>query len=94
MPSVQEIEQQIADLEAEKQRLLMVQTQGWPKLIEVYVHASREQMYEQGVKIGFTGESLQEFSYLACEVKLEYLVSEDGTPQLVRVDGRPLAGEP
>ena len=57
--------------------------------IDVYVHSSRDSMFEQGEKLGFTGEILSMFSYAASEVKLTMEVDETtGLATIVMVDDR------
>jgi hypothetical protein len=58
---------------------------------DIYVHSSRDSMYEKGEKLGLTGEALKLFSYVGCEVKLTINVDEKtGDAVIVAVDGRKL----
>lgn len=58
---------------------------------DIYVHSSRESMWEKGEKIGLTGDALKLFSYVGCEVKLTINVDEKtGDAVIVAVDDRPL----
>lgn len=56
---------------------------------DIYVHSSRDLMYEKGEKLGLTGEALRLFSYVGCEVKLTINVDEKtGDAVIVAVEGR------
>jgi hypothetical protein len=63
------------------------------KMVELYVHASKEAAYEAAEKAGFTGEALGAARYLGHEHKMTYEVSEDGYGTLIAVDGRQLEKE-
>jgi hypothetical protein len=60
-------------------------------LVKVYVHSSKESTYDQGVKIGLSGEALEMFKYTAYEVELLVDVNEDtGESTIVAVNGHPV----
>ncbi len=62
------------------------------KRVVVYVHGSRDSMYEQGEELGLIGEALRMFSFAASELKLDLEVNEvTGEAEIVAVDGRALA---
>jgi len=55
----------------------------------VYLHSSKEQMYEIGTKIGLSGQALDLFLFACCEVRLEVLVHPlTGVATIVSVDER------
>lgn len=61
------------------------------KLIEIYVHSSKESAYDECEKAGLTGEALAMGKYLGTEHKMEYVVStETGQATLIAVDGCPV----
>lgn len=63
------------------------------KIVEIYVHGSRDSNWEQGEKLGLTGEALRMFSFF-CEVKLSLSVNmETGEAKIIAVDDRPLQPE-
>jgi hypothetical protein len=41
---------------------------------KIYLHASKERMYEIGEEIGLTGEALKNFAYTASEVEIDISV--------------------
>lgn len=58
---------------------------------DIYVHSSRDSMWNKGEQLGLTGESLKLFSFVGCEVKLTIEVDETtGDAVIVAVDGRNL----
>jgi len=58
---------------------------------DIYVHSSRDSMWEKGEQLGLTGEALKLFSYVGCEVKLTIEVDEKtGDAVIVAADDRPL----
>ena len=55
---------------------------------KVYLHSSKESMWELGEKLGLKGEALGMFKYACCEVEVEIEVSESGEEKIIKVDGR------
>ena len=56
---------------------------------DIYVHSSRESMWEKGEKLGLTGDALKLFSYVGCEVKLTIDVDEkSGDAVILAVDDK------
>ena len=63
----------------------------------VYLHGSKDTMWELGEKLGLSEEAVQKFKWACCEVKIELEVNpETGDAEIVAVDGRELKpkGEP
>lgn len=69
------------------------QVAPWPKRVTLCVHGSKEENYEDGVALGLEGEALESFMYTTYELRLEYLVAQDGTAQLLTCDGQAVQGE-
>jgi hypothetical protein len=44
------------------------------KMVDVYLHADRETMYQKGETLGLTGEALRVFSFTGYEEKITYAV--------------------
>jgi len=62
------------------------------KTTKVYVHGSKESMYDEGVKLGLSGEALHYFTFTGCEVELEILVDMNtGDSTIIAVDGKPVS---
>jgi hypothetical protein len=60
-------------------------------IIEVYLHSSKDHMWDIGERIGLTGDALMMFRHACTEVRLELDVDENGNAEIVRVDGRAVA---
>lgn len=61
------------------------------KLIELYVHSSKEDSFDACHKAGFTGEALAKARHIGTEHKMHYVVStETGQATLIAVDGCPV----
>ena len=59
---------------------------------DIYIHSSKESMYEKGVEIGLKGEALRRFVFAASEVKLTIDVdAKNGKSSIVAVDDKPLS---
>ncbi len=59
--------------------------------IEIYVHASRDDAWENAEKAGLQGEAAERASFLGYEHKLTFEVNpETGEGELVAVDDRKL----
>ena len=56
--------------------------------IKAYVHGSRESMWDEGEKLGLQGEALRLFSFALYEIQLELDVNDDGSTEIVAVNGR------
>ncbi len=60
--------------------------------VDVYLHSNKEEMWDQGEKIGLKGEALRKFKFACYEVKITLNVNEDtGDASIVAVDDRTLA---
>jgi len=58
---------------------------------KVYVHGTKESMYDKGVELGLTGEALDNFKYTGYEVELEIEVNkETGDSTIIAVNDVPL----
>jgi hypothetical protein len=62
----------------------------WPKIIDTYVHGSKENGYDVGQELGLTGEALDQFVYLHYEVELTIKVDEGGNYVITHVDKMPV----
>lgn len=59
------------------------------KLTKIYVHGSKESMYDKGVELGLTGDALHYFTFTGNEIELEILVDTvTGESTIVAVDGK------
>lgn len=58
---------------------------SWPRTRAVYLHSSKETMYEHGSELGLTGEALDKFTFALYELTLELAVNQDGTYKIVRI---------
>lgn len=58
---------------------------SWPKKVTVYVHSSKEAMWELGESIGLSEEALGLFKYACCEVALSVEVQENGKARILKV---------
>lgn len=57
--------------------------------VNVYLHNSKENMWETGETLGLTGEALRLFIYACVEVKITLRVDEQtGEAKIIAVDGR------
>lgn len=56
--------------------------------VKVYVHSSKDSMWDKGVSLGLESEALRLFSYALCEVEFVLDVNADGTYKIVTVDGK------
>ncbi len=55
-------------------------------IITVYLHSSKESMYDAGKKAGLTGDALHLFMYACNEVKVDLEVDEKGLATIKKVD--------
>jgi hypothetical protein len=62
----------------------------WPKIIDTYVHGSKENGFDVGQELGLTGEALDSFVYLHYEVELTIKVDEAGNYEITHVDKMPV----
>ena len=61
------------------------------KTVDVYMHASRETVYEQGRELGLAGQALEYFAYTGYEEKITYAVNmETGESTPVALNDREL----
>jgi hypothetical protein len=67
-----------------------LEEEKWPKIIDTYVHGSKENGYDVGQELGLTGEALDQFVYLHYEVELTIKVEQDGNYVITHVDGQPV----
>lgn len=51
----------------------------WPKTVVVYLHSSKERMYEHGERMGLKDEALSKFSYALYELAVSISVEKDGS---------------
>lgn len=58
------------------------------KTLDVYLHSDKGAMRDNGASAGLTGEALDTFKYVCCEVKLTLAVELDGAARITHVDGR------
>lgn len=65
----------------------------WPKIIDTYVHGSKEYGSMVGEEIGLTGDALDMFSYLNYEVKLTIKVWKTGNYEIIAVDDFPVGSK-
>ena len=57
----------------------------------MYLHGSKEKNFENGMDLGLTGNTLNNFMYALSEVELEVDVDQIiGTVQILKVNGREL----
>lgn len=58
---------------------------------KIYVHASKESMYDKGEELGLSGEALNMFSYTGNEIELTIDVNTGtGLSTITEVDGKPI----
>lgn len=57
----------------------------WPKTAEVYVHGSKENMWDIGTELGLDGEALNLFRYALYEVAIEISVNRDGAYKVLSI---------
>lgn len=61
-------------------------------ILETYLHASKESLYDVGKKAGLSTEALKLFVYACYEVKVTLEVDEkSGEAKIIKVDDRSLA---
>ncbi len=60
--------------------------QKWPQFIKVYVHGSRDTMFEEGEKLGLTGDALSLFSHACGEICVKLEVQEDGNAKIIGIE--------
>lgn len=60
------------------------------KETKIYVHSSKESMYDKGEQLGLNEKQLQEFIYTAYEVEIGIQVDEDGIAWATHLQGVPL----
>lgn len=59
------------------------------KSVTVYVHGSKDNMIEAGIKLGLTGKALDMFKYACSEVKVQLQVDmKTGEAIITKVDDR------
>ena len=60
------------------------------KSAQIYLHASRDTMFELGTKLGFKDDALRKFSFGLSDVRIEIKAQPDGTVNIFAVDGMTL----
>lgn len=58
-----------------------------------YLHSDKESNYQKGEKLGLTGEALKKFAYALCEVTIKAEVADDGTCEIISIDGMKVSRE-
>lgn len=56
----------------------------------VYLYGNRDLMWQEGERLGLTGEALKMFSYACYEVKVTLEIGDGGEANIVAVDDREL----
>lgn len=51
----------------------------WPKRTVVYLHSSKESMFDRGKALGLSEDACHEFKYCGYEIRLDVEVNKDGT---------------
>jgi len=59
---------------------------NFPKKTSVYLHSSKDSMYDKGKELGLSKEAISEFSYCCSEVKVNIEVKEDGTYKILGIE--------
>jgi hypothetical protein len=67
-----------------------LEEEKWPKIVDTYVHGSKEYGLDLGQEIGLKDEALSNFVYLHYEVELTIKVEEDGNYVITHVDKMPV----
>lgn len=63
----------------------------WPKTITMYLHSDTEVNWGKAEELGLSGEAITEhFKHTLSEVKFELEVFEDGSSNILTVDGQKL----
>ena len=58
--------------------------------IDVFLHSSKESMYEQGEQAGLSDKQMELFVYACSDVKVTLSVNEKGEAEIIAVDDKPL----
>ena len=62
----------------------------WPKIFDLYLHNSKDNMYDVGNELGLTDEALSQLVYTCYEVCITLEVSKDGTAYATHFENVPL----
>lgn len=62
------------------------------KTVDVYVYASRDNMWGTAEALGLVGDAARNFSYTGYEVKLTVEYDDEGNTKIIAVDGRKVEG--
>ena len=81
---IAEKRKEIEDLEHELKNLPAIVT-----TIDVFLHSSKESMYEEGIHAGLSDKQLELFVYACSELKVTLSVNEEGEAEIIAVDDRP-----
>lgn len=87
---LEEINADIAALEAEKATLEATQAGPWPKRTTIYLHGSKESNYNHGQTLGLSDTACETFMYACYEVGIDLEVTRDGKATIIGVNGTPL----
>ena len=80
------IDQEIAALTVRKQLIQAQVDAPWPKRLMLYAYCSKDTNWEEGEKLGLTGEALSLFAHFE-EIALEVEVAADGEVTVLACDG-------
>ena len=73
---------ELADLQRQRDALLAEAARPWPKRVTLYVYAEQTALFEEGTRLGLTGDALFMFGH-AQEYTIEVTVAEDGRVSVV-----------
>jgi hypothetical protein len=90
MSRLADIDAQMKVLDTERQRLLADEAQPWPRRTTVYLHSSKESMYDVAHEVGLEENAANKFMYFGYEVSLEVDVNQDGSWRILALDGQAL----
>ncbi len=57
------------------------------KTAKIYLHSTKESMWEQGEELKLTKSQLQEFIYTGCEVSIEIEIDNNGQAWATHLQG-------
>jgi hypothetical protein len=87
LDQIKAIDTQIRTLEAARQRLIAQNQQPWPRRVVAYLHGSKEAMWDLGQELGLSEAACEQFVYACYEVGIVLNVNEDGTSQVLGIEG-------
>jgi len=59
----------------------------FPVRTSVYLHSSKDSMYEKGEELGLSQEAINKFMYCCYEIEIEMDVNEDGSYKILNCAG-------